>query len=287
MAPLSPATPGPDLHGDTHVGMVRTQNQDHFLACVLDDPVRVMATSLEELPEGWLLQNAGHELPAGLPVLAAVADGVGGGRGGEEAARAALSCLPLEVAEALADPLHPEALVPRLAAAVLRVHARVAERGRDEPRLAGMATTLTAWLGLGEGRALVIQIGDSRAYRLRDGQLQRLTVDQTMAQDLVNRGLVPSVRQAPAGWDNVLTSALGGGDADPVVQVTDRAAGDVILVCSDGVMKHIDDHGIRAILALDGPAASLSRRLVSTAVEDGGVDNVTAVVLREGAQEPG
>lgn len=277
---MPPDTRFPDFHGGTHVGKVRRENQDHFLACTLGPGVQVSATSLPHLPEGWSLRGEDPFLGPDEALLAAVADGVGGGPAGEEASRTALALLPRELGAALAGSVDDGALPARLTSAVLRIHAGLAERGTQEPSRAGMATTLSAWVAQGD-RAFVIQVGDSRCYRLRDGVLEQLSQDQTMAQDLVDKGFITSVSQAPAGWDNILTSALGGGDAEPVVRATDRRPGDVVLVCSDGVMKHFTDEGIAHLLAAPVPAPEIARMLVEGAVEDGGVDNVTAVVLKE------
>lgn len=276
------ATPAPpDLYGETHRGRVRAQNQDHFLACLLNSGIRVVATSLPAIPESWTRATAASAGPDEV-ILAAVADGVGGGPGGEEAARGALMLLPDAVERALESSSDDADIGASLQAAVLEVHGHLNEMSDSDGGISGMATTLTAWVGRG-ARAWVLQVGDSRCYRLRGGELQRLTVDQTMAQDLVNRGLVPSVRQAPAGWDNILTSALGGTGADPAVQATDRQPGDVVLVCSDGVMKHIPDEGLRALMAEGRSSESMARRIVEESVADGGIDNITAVLLREAA----
>ncbi|MDT8342492.1 MAG: protein phosphatase 2C domain-containing protein, partial [Longimicrobiales bacterium] len=198
-------------------------------------------------------------------------------------ARAALTCLPAEVEASLAGWVREDTdagLRERLTTAALRVHLRVAEQGQRELGLGGMATTLTLWLAVG-ARAFVVQVGDSRCYRLRDGVLECLTRDQTMAQDLVDRGAVARVEQAPAGWDNVLTSSVGGPEVEPAVVAIDRRPGDVILVCSDGVVKHVSDAEIRAVLGAPDDAGVLARRLVREALAGGGSDNATAVVVRE------
>lgn len=279
----APTPTGPDLHGETHRGRVRTQNQDHFLVCVLGAGIRVVATSLPTIPDTWTRASAESADPDEV-IVAAVADGVGGGPGGEEAARGALMLLPGAVERALESVSDDRGIGADLRAAVLAVHAHLNEMSDRDPAISGMATTLTAWVGVGP-RAWVLQVGDSRCYRLRAGELQCLTVDQTMAQDLVNRGLVPSPRQAPAGWDNILTSALGGSGADPVIQVTDRRPEDVVLVCSDGVMKHISDEGLRDMMAGDDSSESMARRIVQDSVADGGIDNITAVLVREPTEE--
>ena len=102
-----------------------------------------------------------------------------------------------------------------------------------------------------------------------------------MAQDLVDQGLVSTVEQAPAGWDNILTSALGGNDAVPVVCVSDRRPGDRTLICSDGVIKHVTDMEIRDILSSDRTSQEMVDELVARALKGGGSDNITAIVVLE------
>jgi protein phosphatase len=205
---------------------------------------------------------------------------VGGGPAGERASRHALLSFPSELSQVLLDDTQPPAVRSRLTSAVLRLHRRLLDLTQTDQGLAGMATTLTAWLGLGN-EAYVVQVGDSRCYRLRDGVLEQLTQDQTMAQDLVNQGLIDDPSHAPLGWDNILTGALGGASSEPTVTATDRQPGDVILVCSDGVMKHIPDPELAEILDSSGAVRTLVGRIVERALDDGGTDNITAVVARE------
>lgn len=268
------------LHGLTHIGRVRRRNEDSVLACTLGDRTRVWVSSLDRLPHGWEAVDAGEEA-RNDPLVLAVADGVGGGPGGQEASRLSLALLPDALREALDGAGSEETVRSRLSDAVRAIHRRLEEEGRRSPELAGMATTLTVWVGLGDA-AYLIQVGDSRCYRLRGGTLSRLTHDQTMAQDMVDQGLVAELEQAPRVSQNILTSALGGNQLTPRVDTWDRASGDVILVCSDGVMKHIPDAEIGTRLGDDVSPREMAEGLVRTAVEDGGLDNVSVIVAREG-----
>jgi protein phosphatase len=270
---MTATLPPPELAGLTHIGRIRAENQDHFLACALDVSARSRETSLPEIPGEWGPLSDDAAARAGGIVLAAVADGVGGGPAGELASRHALLSFPSELSQVLLDDTQPPAVRSRLTSAVLRLHRRLLDLTQTDQGLAGMATTLTAWLGLGN-EAYVVQVGDSRCYRLRDGV-------QTMAQDLVNQGLIDDPSHAPLGWDNILTGALGGASSEPTVTATDRQPGDVILVCSDGVMKHIPDPELAEILDSSGAVRTLVGRIVERALDDGGTDNITAVVARE------
>lgn len=268
-----------DLYGATHVGRARRENQDHFLTCSLGSTLRIWGTSVVERPQSWPETEEG-EPSAADTLVAAVADGVGGGPGGERASRWAVVRLPDHLQAALTRDGDAEELSAQLVSAIQGLHVDVNEHARAVLGLRGMATTLTLWLGLGS-RAFLVQVGDSRCYRLRDGELCQLSQDQTMAQDLVDRGVVASTDQAPAGWDNILTSALGGTAAAPVVGITDRKPGDRTLVCSDGVMKHVSDEEIRDILASERNAREMVDEFLQRALAGGGSDNITAVVVRE------
>lgn len=275
-------TPGPVfLHGLTHVGRVRRRNEDSLLACTLGDGTRVWVSSLQPLPGDW--EAVDQDEPVRQePLVLAVADGVGGGPGGQEASRLALASLPDAVRDATARIREGGEEPDRaLGEAILVLHRRLVDAAVEAPELEGMATTLTAWIGVGS-RAYLVQVGDSRCYRLRGGTLSRLTHDQTMAQDMVDQGLVDDLEHAPRISQNILTSALGGSQLSPRVDVLDRRSGDLILVCSDGVMKHISDRGIEGWLAGDASPREMARGLVNTAVEDGGLDNVSVIVAREG-----
>lgn len=273
-------TPPPvSLSGLTHVGRVRRRNEDSLLACTLGPSTRVWVSSLEPLPAGWEPVDEGEEAVQ-EPLVLAVADGVGGGPGGQEASRLALASLPAVLRESLEELEQGHDPVPILGRAVRALHARLVDAAAETPELEGMATTLTVWIGDARG-AWLLQVGDSRCYRFREGVLTQLTHDQTMAQDMVDQGLVSDLAQAPQISQNILTSALGGTQLNPRVDRLDRRRGDVILVCSDGVMKHISDPGIATWLSGDLSPREIARGLVEAAVEDGGLDNVSVIVARE------
>jgi len=267
------------VFGLSHVGRVRRRNEDSVLAFTLGATTRVWASNLEASQADWERAGA-HELPGDAPLVLAVADGVGGGPGGQEASRLTLTALPDLLREALSAMDEGQEAEPLLRAAVLALHRRLKDAGSVSPELGGMATTLTVWIGSGPN-AWLVQVGDSRCYRLRNGRLSQLTVDQTMAQDMVEQGQVKSLEDAPQICQNILTSALGGMELHPRIDHLDRQPGDVILVCSDGVMKHIPDDGIETWLSTDISAEEIARGLVDAAVEEGGHDNVSAIVARE------
>jgi protein phosphatase len=143
------------------------------------------------------------------------------------------------------------------------------------------ATTLTMILLLWP-RAYLVHVGDSRAYVRRRGQVQRLTRDQTMGEFMVNIGAWTDEQAARARPADTLSSAIGGSELTPVVGLVDLEPGDSLMMCTDGLTKHVDDKRIEEVLGGPGDAESMSRQLLSEALAGGGTDNVAVIVVRAG-----
>jgi protein phosphatase len=143
----------------------------------------------------------------------------------------------------------------------------------------GMATTLTMVATIWP-RAYLVQVGDSRCYRLRGGRLERLSRDQTMAEAMVDAGALTQTAAERSPLKNMLASALGGREAKVVTRRSDIEWDDVMLLCSDGLTKHVSEAEIEAELQAVQSAETTCRHLVDLALERGGSDNVTVVVGR-------
>jgi protein phosphatase len=141
-----------------------------------------------------------------------------------------------------------------------------------------MATTLTLGLAVWP-RLYLLHLGDSRAYRFRRGTLSQLTTDQTMAQALLDAGALKQTDLHRSPLRNVLASAIGG-TAQPVVTHHDLEPGDVIMLCTDGLTKHVPDEEIALRFQTMASSEQVCRQLVQDALEDGGSDNVTVLVSR-------
>ena len=202
--------------------------------------------------------------------LWAVADGVGGGPGGEVAAALAIDAIGRGAGSA-----RSAADLERLAAdAAAEVH----EASRRDPALAGMATTLTAALLTSEGLA-VVHAGDSRLYRLRGAALEQLTDDHALVAQLLRDGLLPPERAESHPLRNMLTRALGRDpDVDYQQLLVEMAPGDAFLLCTDGLTKMVAEDRIAAIVAGAPTLAAATRALVDAANAAGGHDNVTVVL---------
>ena len=276
LAARKPADEEIDVYGLTHVGSVRSSNQDHFLICSLRRQVQILRTSL---PDGTRWPAAER-----LAFLAMVADGVGGSSQGEEASRLAVEGVTDYVTQSMkayytADASADQDFAQTLQDAAMQTHARVVERAKADPGGRNMATTLTLFLGVWP-KAYLLQIGDSRCYLMRDGVLTQITRDQTMAQELVDQGVLTRADAPRTRWAHVLSSAIGGHQTAPVVTEFESVWNQVILLCSDGLTKHVSDERIRERLRTMTSAQQVCEQLLADALEDGGSDNITILVGR-------
>jgi serine/threonine protein phosphatase PrpC len=160
--------------------------------------------------------------------------------------------------------------------AVMRSHEQVRRQYAADGR--GPATTLTM-VALVWPRAYIVHVGDSRAYYLRGGRLRQITRDQTAYEDLVDRGVMSEEEAKRAGLRNMLTSALGA-QMTPSIGLIDLEPGDVLLMCTDGLTKHVDDAEIAAVLVAGASAEECCKRLIDRTLERGASDNVTVIVSR-------
>lgn len=232
--------------GRTDPGRVRRRNEDSF---VLDPP------------------------------LFAVADGMGGAQAGEVASRLTAAALR-EYHEA--DGLPPG---ERLPAIIQEANRRIYERATSDQGVSGMGTTVTAALLTG-GRVTLGHVGDSRAYRIRNGELEQLTEDHSLVGDLMRSGRLTAEEAEAHPQRSVITRALG---TDPEVDVDtltiEAEPGDLFLLCSDGLTTMVADDDIVGIIAAAPTLDDAARTLVKAANSGGGEDNVTVVLFRVEGEE--
>jgi protein phosphatase len=219
-----------------------------------------------------------------------VADGVGSSAQGGEASRLAIEGITEYVAQSMkayytADATEDNGFSAALEEAAMQVHAHVLEQGKADPSGRSMATTLTLLLGVWP-RAYLLQLGDSRCYLLRDGTLTQITRDQTMAQELVDQGVLTRTEAPRTRWAHVLSSAIGGHQTAPVVTRIESVWNQVVLLCSDGLSKHVPDARIAERLRAMTSAEQVCQALLEDALADGGSDNVTIVVGRAVRKDP-
>ena len=199
--------------------------------------------------------------------LFAVADGMGGHAAGEVASAAVIETLRAHDAE-----VPPATLLEVLGRAVAEANGEVARRAAEDPARRGMGTTLTAMLWSGNRFALA-HIGDSRAFRLRDGELEQITEDHVMGKLVSNAGSL-----AP-----VLSRYLDGRpDRSPDLSIREVRPGDRYLLCSDGLSPVVGTEAIRDVLVSAADPGEAVRQLVALAEDAGGPDNISVIVIDAG-----
>jgi serine/threonine protein phosphatase PrpC len=205
--------------------------------------------------------------------LFAVADGMGGARAGEVAAKAAVDELAgLEEHERVRE--------RELATVVEEANRRIHELSRSDESLAGMGTTMTT-LAVGDGDVAIAHVGDSRAYRLRDGELERLTHDHSLVDEMVRAGRLTPEEAEVHPQRSIITRALGPEPQVEVERMTYPArSGDVYLICSDGLTTMVPEDAVASILRGRSSLRQAAEELVKAANEAGGRDNVTVVLFR-------
>jgi protein phosphatase len=267
-----------DLAAMSHQGKVRENNEDHFLVSRVE---RSLETIITNLPKGLIPQRFAE---VGYAML--VADGIGGHQAGEIASRLAIATiinLALHTPDWIMRLGKPEAeqVMERMAKRYRIVDATVREQAQTEPTLADMGTTMTLACSLGPILVLA-HIGDSRAYLIRGGQCHQLTRDHTMAQDLVELGILQPEQATEHHLAHGLTRAIGVGQSlgQAEVQQLRLADQDQILLCTDGLTDMVQQQMIEAILGDSTTSDEACRRLVDAALDKGGLDNVTVVLAR-------
>lgn len=244
-------------HGISHPGRVRTENQDRIL----------------------MLEARG---------CFAVWDGMGGQRGGDVAAETGLTVFenyiesshnPAEVTWPFGYNINLSLGINRLITSIRLANRQVSKRSDQDLKLAGMGTTVAAVLSAGD-RLAIANVGDSRIYRLRNGELEQLSVDDTMAALMVSKGVITPESVPAHPMRGVLMQAVGlHGDLDPHVREEDVLAGDVILICSDGLYGAVDLAAITAALQRTAPVAERAQDLIERALKAGASDNVSVIVI--------
>jgi serine/threonine protein phosphatase PrpC len=262
--------------GITNPGRVRSSNEDNFLIAELARTLWVRQASVPQ-------QETQHGRSRGHIFL--VADGMGGHQAGEVASALTLASIEAFVLQLLKQfsnlqVTDEQAVLKDFQAALRQADARIFEEVAHHPEFAGMGTTLT--MALASDRMLfVIHAGDSRCYLLRGEEFRPLTADHTVVAEMTRRGAITEEDARHHQLRHVITNVIGGAEVGVQVDVLKiaLAAGDVVLLCSDGLTEMLADERIAAILASESEPKSACERLVAEANEQGGRDNITAIVV--------
>ncbi len=271
-----------ELYAKTNIGRVRSGNEDNFLVLDLGAHRAWTGSDGDEPPDGLRRFEVG---PKGVVLV--VSDGMGGALAGDVASRMAVETVrdmlsggeDGEGEEGACDPGTP--LVECLKNATDYANFAIHKRSQEDPRCSGMGATLTAAAVTAEGVSLV-QVGDSRGYVIRGGQIKLATKDQSLVQQLVDVGQISEQEAETHMFRNVILQALGAQpELQPVTGSVRVFRGDVLLLCSDGLSGKLrGDDMLRIVAESDGDLARACEALVDEANERGGEDNITVVLAR-------
>jgi protein phosphatase len=211
----------------------------------------------------------------------AVADGMGGHAAGNVASRTAIDVLVRAFLRAPSPRIRAATLSRRMLGVFDDANRAILEHAAAHRECAGMGTTLTAFSPLaGTAQCVIAHVGDSRAYRLRAGELTQLTRDHTWVQQQVEAGMLTPDQARHHPLASVLSRVLGTDSVGPAdTLVADAAPGDVFLLCSDGLTTMLDDSDVLAILNQPLTLEQRAQALIDDANQRGGVDNITVVLL--------
>ena len=255
-----------DIHALTDQGLKRENNEDNFLV-------------EQDRPEDG--------------IILAVADGMGGHAAGETASRLACYQLSKQFFAGI-DKLTPEErgdeekLFFLLETIVYNIHVKLIELAENSRSLRGMGTTLSALVIWGS-RGLIVHVGDSRIYRLRNGVFEQLTRDHTELQKYIDKGQLTKEEAASHHLRHILSQALGSkmnSFRRAFTLAVDIAPGDLFLICSDGLYDMTGDAAIEQIISQGDNLEEVAGQLLQKALECGGRDNITLVLARAGSREP-
>lgn len=239
--------------GNTDVGVVRSGNEDSFLL----------------------------DCSKGLFI---VADGMGGHAAGEVASEMAVQIVAKELGSLRG--LSDGDAAARMRSAIRKANAAIFDRTLAEHDKRGMGTTTTVMV-LFSRRYLIGQVGDSRAYLLREGHLLQLTKDHSYVQEQVDAGLLTPEQARTHPYSNVITRCVGANeDVAPDVYFGNLEQGDVVLLASDGLTGMLEDDQIATIMGAEDNPEGAVNKMIADANRRGGLDNITAIVVRVDATDP-
>jgi protein phosphatase len=260
----------------SHQGALRERNEDHYLAVRLGREQETLATSLSESDVPPRFQENAYVM--------LVADGLGEGGAGSVASRVALSTMAhlmlhhgkwnLRVDTATATQIFE-----RAEWFYSQVDAAVHSRAASNPALKGMSAAMTAAVSSGED-LFIAHVGHSRAYLMRDGQLQLLTRDHTIERHLADTNRPAAIERRAQDLRHILTDAVGAPGGHPLVEVErfQLINGDCVLLCTNGLTDMVDDARIAEVLALRRNPSEQCEALVDMANRAGGGDNITVIL---------
>jgi len=271
-----------EVHATSHIGRVRKGNEDNYLVLAVSDAKRW--TGSQDDSE-FVIESQKFAVDDN-GVVVAVSDGMGGALAGEVASTMAVETVSEKLLESDPDAtLTPEDqehyLVSRLYESTVYANYLIHNQGRTEPQYQGMGATFTG-LGITPRSADIVQVGDSRAYLVRNGKIYQVTKDQSLVQQLIDAQQISPEEAESHNLKNVILQALGA--QNEIYPVSARVAphrGDVFLLCSDGLSNKVSAADMqRIVLQNNDDLSKAAAQLVTEANHNGGEDNITVILAR-------
>jgi len=271
-----------EIHAASHIGRIRKGNEDNYL--ILNISRSRAWTSLQEDGE-FVIESQTFEVDDNGVVLA-VSDGMGGALAGEVASKMAVESVSEKLlTEDIEETLTPESsdynLIAKLYNATLYANYLVHQQGRTDPQFQGMGATFTA-MGVTPAGVDIIQVGDSRAYVVRNEKIYQVTKDQSLVQQLIDAQQISAEEAETHTLKNVILQALGA--QNEIYPVSARMApnnDDILLMCSDGLSNKVTAANLQKIVVDNSDNLAVAcAELIKEANNNGGEDNITVVIAK-------
>ncbi len=271
-----------EIHATSHIGRVRRGNEDNYLILNI---TRSKAWTGAQADGEFVIETQNFEVDDNGVVLA-VSDGMGGALAGEVASKMAVESvcekiLHEDVDETLTPEGYEHHLVAKLYNATLYANYLIHQQGRTDPQFQGMGATFTG-MGVTPNAVDIIQVGDSRAYLVRNGKIYQVTKDQSLVQQLIDAQQISAEEAETHTLKNVILQALGAqNEIYPVSARLVPSKNDVVLLCSDGLSNKVTAASMQRIVTANLEQLEVAcAELVTEANENGGEDNITVVLAK-------
>lgn len=271
-----------EIHATSHIGRVRKGNEDNYLILNISNS---KAWTGAQADGEFIIETQKFEIDNNGLVLA-VSDGMGGALAGEVASKMAVESISEKILlEDIDETLTPESyeyhLASKLYDATVYANSLIHDQGRRDPQFQGMGATFTG-LGVTPTAVDIVQVGDSRAYLVRNGNIYQITKDQSLVQQLIDAQQISPEEAETHTLKNVILQALGAqNEIYPVSARLSPNKDDIIILCSDGLSNKVSAGSMQSIVSenLDD-LANACAELVKLANENGGDDNITVVIAK-------
>lgn len=271
-----------EIHATSHIGRVRRGNEDNYLLLHISGLKTWMSS---QDPGEFIIETQKFEIDQSGVILA-VSDGMGGALAGEVASQMAVETVSRQFLEEDPERTYSpdaggESLIGRLYNATLHANHLIHQQGRSDPQFNGMGATFTG-VGITHKAVDLIQVGDSRAYLIRNNKIYQITKDQSLVQQLIDANQISPEEAETHTLKNVILQALGAqNEIYPVAARLTPHCNDILILCSDGLSNKISGTDMQRIVAANSDRLEMAcAEMVKEANENGGEDNITVIVAK-------